>query len=1066
MARLSRSGFALGAVFATASALLIGAAAINNLRFESRALTAHFEEAAVRTIAGIAAGLGAAPGNVASSIAAYVAEAPDIVGVTILNGDGTIRLAAGDAQAPSEQTFSVERAMADGGAPGLVRVTFDRAFLDADIARVRSGTYQRAPIVWAGIMVLVIALLAYRERTRRVTGDNRRLHDEILRRSEAEARERSIRVRLEDIAALTSDFYWETDANGIVRYVSDRFRTVTGVLDEFVVGKPIGEGRWQSTPETRANIAAILDERQTIRDSQFHYTDTKGRIRVIAASAAPRFDSDGVYIGHRGTSRDVTPQAETAQRVAESEERFRSIAEMSADLFWETDAEGRITFFVNRSGSRLALAPDVYMGTKFLDLVREVSPHSAIELEQIMAKRQSFSGLRQDGVSLDGAPRHLVANGRPIFGLNGTYLGYRGGTRDVTDLVEAEKRAARSARQIRAFFDNAPAAIIIKNRDLQITHVNGTYETWSGRALDTVLGKTSPEIHSDSPQARAYHSIDQEILATGRAHRDEDSFTFGDGTKRSIASVRFPILDDDGEPTGIGVFLTDITDQHKAQERAAEISAQLQQFLDNSPSAIAIKEVDGRFSQVNPAWCTLLGKSAQEVIGKTNSDIFPNGPAQGWLRTQDKKVVDAVGPIESEAEILAGDGAMRRISSVRYPLRDKSGRVTHIASISTDITQARNAEERLRQAHRMEAIGQLTGGVAHDFNNLLTVAQGNLELLELSLTDAGQRQRLEAAIRAVKRGGSLTQQLLSFARKQTLAPTSISVAEAVNQIGAMIGRVLRANIVLQVEIANDLPPIQADPAQLESALLNLALNAQDAMPRGGHLTLRADRDETNPSLVNLSVADTGTGIAEAIRERVLEPFFTTKSVGEGSGLGLSMVYGFVQQSGGYLEIQSEVGRGTEIVLSMPVARSPIEVEGSDKPLVAGKGRVLFVEDDPDLRDMAEQMIRALGYVVESVPDADTAARRLIQKTPFDILLTDLVLPGNTNGHQLAEFARGIRPTMHIVVTSGYADSVLKEEGDLPAGSIFLPKPFRMSALSQVLHAETPVASTNTEARSE
>ena len=1060
MAHLFRNSFVLGVVFCTAVTLLIGGAALNNIRVGSRALTTQFEKDASRTVTGIVAGLRSlapdAASGLAGPLAPYIAAPGNVLAVSILTEDSSVLFSFGTTQGvPLARVLVIERDLA---VPieqrAILTISFDRTQLNADIAQIRKATYQRAPIVWAGVMFMVIALLAYRERTRRATGDNRRLRDEIRRRSEAEERERAIRARLEDIASLTSDFYWETDADGMIRYVSDRFREITGALDEYIIGRPIGFGRWVPAPETIAKVAEVIDGRKTLRNAYFHYTDTKGKPRVIAASAAPRFDTDGAYIGHRGTSRDVTSEFEANQRIAISEERFRSIAEMSADLFWETDTDGRIAFFVPRPDSRLSMDPEAFLGTDFRELILQFSPDALEEFERVMKAHLPFSGLRQDGHGPDGQPLHLVANGRPIVAADGTFLGYRGATRDVTQLVLAEKQAVRSTRRAETYLDNAPAAIILKDRDLRFTHVNGTYTEWSGRSLDSLVGKTIPDVYGHTEESKVHQEIDRCVRDSGVARRDEETFTFSDGVERHISTIRFPITDDDGTVAGVGTFLTDITEQYRAREAAADMSRQLSEFLKNSPSAIAIKDIGGHFSQVNPAWCALLGKAAADVIGKTNAEVFPNGPARSWLRTQDEKVVDATAPIVGEAEIQAGDGTLRRISSVRYPLLDKNGKATHIASISTDVTQARNAEDRLRQTHRLEAIGQLTGGVAHDFNNLLTVAQGNLELLEMSLSDEGQHKRLDAAIRAIKRGGSLTQQLLSFARKQTLAPMSISVAEAVNQIGTMISRVLRENIVLHVDIANDLPHIHADPAQLESALLNLALNAQDAMPRGGGLTLRAYRDSVRNDRVKLSVSDTGTGIPEDILGRVLEPFFTTKKVGEGSGLGLSMVYGFVQQSGGDLDIQSDLGRGTQIVLSMPIASTPLASEELDKPFLAGKGRVLFVEDDPELREMAEQMIRALGYVVEAVPDAEIAAQRLVQKTPYNILLTDLVLPGQTSGRQLAEFARGIRPDLHIVITSGYADSVLKAEGDLPAGSLFLPKPFRMAALSQVLGHET------------
>jgi len=1033
---LSRNSLTLGIIFGTAVTLLIGAGAVNNIQFESRALTRVFEEAAGRTVAGIAAGLSESVRNPSPNwtepLDDYVAATPDIIAISVTgNGqDRFVSTGGGESFPPAPVLTIAHDIVFQGSKIGSVEVNFDRLHLAADIARVRVGTLRRAPLIWTGVMILVVLLLVYRQRHRRSADDNRQLRDEVRRRTAAEKQESAARARLEDIASLTSDFYWESDAEGIVRYVSQRFSAITGAVDDLVVGKAIGQGSWTPTAESGERIAEIFSKRLTVRNEPFRYTDKKGDLRVISGSAAPRFDEQGDYVGHRGTSREVTAEVEASRRLAASEQRFRNIAAMTADLFWETDPDGKLTFFLTKGDSRLSRAPDEVIGMHFLELVKEFAPDSLAEHERAINARQPFSGLRQDGHLPDGSPLHLVANGQPVFDAAGTYLGFQGATRDVTDLVLAEKRAATSTRQMESYLYNAPAAILIKDRELRFTHINRTYSAWSGRTLEMVLGKPITEIHGNSAKSRAYQEIDRHVLETGRAQIDEDTFTFDDGIERRVSTNRFPIFDDGGTVVGVGTFITDITEQYKAQEAAAGLSRQLEEFLNNSPSAIAIKDRDGRFTQVNGTWSALIGLPAADVIGKTNAEIRPDGLARNWIETQDRQSMATAAPVSGEHSVIAADGRSRRVSSVRYPLFDGRGEITHLASITTDITaqyeaqrqaaaatqqlvgfvenspativfkdldnryvrvnkafcdwtgmaedelvgkttaeiygsdnarllenmnrraaetrdvvegehwisfpngtaryvsmtrfplfdesgavyqvaainvditaerearfqidgilenspsaifvkdtkgqflfanptftewfgvppsgvagntshdlcppefadacadqdrkvladsepheillevsftdgerhwitmtkfpisapdgttigigtvntdvtQVQRAEERLRQAHRLEAIGQLTGGVAHDFNNLLTVAQGNLELLEMTLSDSGQRKWLTAAIRAIQRGGSLTQQLLSFARKQTLAPSSISVAETVEHIAAM-----------------------------------------------------------------------------------------------------------------------------------------------------------------------------------------------------------------------------------------------------------------------------------------
>ncbi len=395
------------------------------------------------------------------------------------------------------------------------------------------------------------------------------------RRTAAEKQESAARARLEDIASLTSDFYWEADPEGIIRYVSQRFGAITGAADDIVLGKAIGEGSWTRTAETRERMAEILSEHLTVRNEPFRYTDKKGELRVISASAAPRFDEKGDYVGHRGASHEVTAEVQASKRLATSEQRFRNIAAMTADLFWETDPDGKLTLFLTKEDSRLSGTPDDFIGMHFLELVERFAPASRSEHEQAINARQPFSGLRQDGHLSDGSPVHLEASGQPVFDAAGTYLGFQGATRDVTDLVLAEKRAATSTWQMESYLSNAPAAILIKDRDLRFTHINRTYTTWSGQTPEMVLGKTISEIYGNSAKSKAYLDIERQVLETGRAQMDEDTFTFDDGIEHRISVNRFPIFGDGGAVAGVGTFLNDITEQYGSRRQAAAATEQL-----------------------------------------------------------------------------------------------------------------------------------------------------------------------------------------------------------------------------------------------------------------------------------------------------------------------------------------------------------------------------------------------------------------------------------------------------------------------------------------------------------
>jgi signal transduction histidine kinase/CheY-like chemotaxis protein len=387
-----------------------------------------------------------------------------------------------------------------------------------------------------------------------------------------------------------------------------------------------------------------------------------------------------------------------------------------------------------------------------------------------------------------------------------------------------------------------------------------------------------------------------------------------------------------------------------------------------------------------------------------------------------------------------------------------------LLGIGHDITDLRAAEARLRQAQKAEAIGQLTGGVAHDFNNLLAIIHGNLELINEGIADATLKQMVADALRAAARGASLTNQLLAYARQQPLAPKVVQIGKLVRDQTELLRRTFGETIAIQNDIAADLWSARIDPNQLETALLNLAVNARHAMPEGGKLTIEAsnaildeeyaDRNaEVVPgAYVLLAVTDTGTGMTKEVMQRALEPFFTTKAVGQGSGLGLSMVYGFVKQSEGHLKIYSEPGNGTTVRLYLPKAEGAIEASASATESVAipltSKGEViLVVEDDAMVRALAVRILTGLGYRTVEAQDGAAAIQLLAAAEPVDLLLTDVVLPGGMSGPQLARQAQTERPGLKVLYMSGYTKNAIIHNGVLDEGVHLLAKPFLKQELA-------------------
>ena len=397
-------------------------------------------------------------------------------------------------------------------------------------------------------------------------------------------------------------------------------------------------------------------------------------------------------------------------------------------------------------------------------------------------------------------------------------------------------------------------------------------------------------------------------------------------------------------------------------------------------------------------------------------------------------------------------------------------------ALCNEIAERTRAEEALLQAQKMEAVGQLTGGVAHDFNNLLTVISGNLQMLQERLDhDPPLLNLAGAAAKAALRGAELTRKLLAFSRRQPLQPREIDIGELVHNMTDMLRRTLGESIHIETAIQPGLAKAVADPGQLENALLNLALNARDAMPQGGWLTIETatvapdaasgieDSDIAPGEYVMLAVVDTGSGMPPEVMKRAFEPFFTTKGAGKGSGMGLATVYGFVKQSGGYVKIYSELSRGTTVQLYLPQAKSNNEARmqehaSSHAPRASGE-TVLLVEDDEGVRELAATFLHDLGYALLEAADAQQALAILEEGRPIDLLFTDIVMPGGMNGLELSHEALRRRPAMKVLYTSGYMENTLVHDGKLDDGIQLITKPYTKETLARqirrVLEQQSP-----------
>jgi PAS domain S-box-containing protein len=510
-----------------------------------------------------------------------------------------------------------------------------------------------------------------------------------------------------------------------------------------------------------------------------------------------------------------------------------------------------------------------------------------------------------------------------------------------------------------------------------------------------------------------------------------------DGRYRWFLAQAVPVAEPgSGDAAHWAGTLTDIDDIRRADTALRESENRFRRIFEGSPFGMTLSEGDSRrILQANPAFCEMLGYMPDELIGRTLLELTHPEERQSDRAVPELDDGDPSWRLR-EKRYLTKQGATvwaRIRVAVFDPL---GGGGPQLLAVVEDITRQRELDEALRQAHRMEAIGQLSGGLAHDFNNLLGVIIGNIECLLDTMADDPERAELAREVLDSALGGAeLTRRLLAFGRRQALSPQRIDLSAQMARHVTMLVRTLGKAIQVETVFADDLWPTRADPSQLGDALLNLAINARDAMPHGGVLTIETHNDRVwdedaarEPEMapgdyVVLAVSDTGVGMPPEVRDRAIEPFFTTKGPGAGSGLGLSMVYGFVRQSGGYLKINSEVGIGTTMRICLPRATGedePVAPEAPRTSLPTGHETILVVDDSAEMRQVAERHLRFLGYSVLSAEHGPAALALLRTDTPVDLLFTDIAMPEGLTGFQLAEAACRMRPRLKILFTTGYA----------------------------------------------
>ncbi len=898
-----------------------------------------------------------------------------------------------------------------------------------------------------------------------------------------------------------ADPFYAIDAAWRVVYINRPASLTLGAARESVLGRLL----WERFPRLEGSDAGRRLREAVARNESVEFeawSPTVGRWFWARVSPLPG-GLYGIYW------RDITVRRQQEEALRRSNERLHLAMDAARFGAWEFDIATGDRDWSEPARRVMGIPP----GTEpsYEALLAAAHPDDREHLARAYGRSHdpASGGVYQIEyrvIDPAGGERWVSARGRTLFDATGKPIRMLGVTLDITgerqreeelraaqealrrshdelerhveertrDLAETNARLRVSEAQQRRLFARAPVPMHALDGARHILDVNDAWLELFGYAREEVIGRAIAEFHA--PGEPTLHDARWQQLLRGGELRDlERRFLKKSGEAfEALVSVHLE-RDKDGNFLRTITTTIDITARKQA-EAAARHERQLSELLiECGTEGIIGLDHDMRYIVWNPAMEAMSGLPRAQVLGRRLFELRPDlagSPVElAWRATMEGKRTT----LRDRLYNFAPAGRRGYCDVDFAPLYGPDRSIIGGFAFLRDTTERRQIEEQLRQAQKMEAVGQLTGGVAHDFNNLLTVIIGNIENLQRYLPQRAEAQRMIAAImRAATRAATLTHRLLAFARRQPLEPRAVDINKLVAGMSELLRRSLGETIVIETVLAGGLWRTLADPNQLENALLNLAVNARDAMAGGGKLTIEtanafldeayaAQHQDVAPGqYVMIAMSDTGCGMSEETIDKAFEPFFTTKEVGQGTGLGLPQVYGFVKQSGGHVKIYSELGQGTTIKLYLPrlaagEVASDVAADARPMPNAPANGAILLVEDDEDVRQYSADILRETGYRVVEAADGTAALAALSEEPGIRLLFTDVGLPGRLNGRQLADEARRRRPDLKVLFTTGYARNAIVHQGRLDPGVALLLKPFTAASLtamvSQVLGSE-------------
>jgi PAS domain S-box-containing protein len=875
--------------------------------------------------------------------------------------------------------------------------------------------------------------------------------DRVL--AERQAREHDANFRA--VTQIMPNQLWTARPDGSVDWVNERATAYFGVPDLETDGDS-----WLETvhPDDRANSG--LAYRTAIQtgapyEAEFRARRHDGVYRWFLARAIPVRAANGDIVRWVGTNTDIHERKLAEDASTRDRDRFW---QLSQDLLVVCDFAGMITM-VNPAVTRiLGWEEDEFVGRDILGFIHPDDLEGSRAQLGRLQDGQPMQGFENRFRAKFGGYRLIAWAGVPEAGL--PEAGMREGGRihsvgrDMT-----EERAARRERE--RSWTLSPVIKVIATAQGRMLAVNPAWTKLLGWTEADSVGRHVNDFLAPEGLEQGQHGLAQ--LGLGRTVVDYETVSrTKSGERRRISWTTMP---EDGI---LYAFGRDVTAERQAAEALAASRADRDRIWNTTNDLMGVAGQDGYLKSVNPAWSRLLGYDQETLLRRPFLDFVAESDRARVLAGM-AQLARGEGLIEFEDRLVHADGQTSLIAWNAEPMGDT------FYIVGRNVTEQRRVEDALRQSQKMEAVGQLTGGIAHDFNNLLQGITGSLDLLEKRLAQgrlSDLNRFISGAMAAANRAAALTHRLLAFSRRQPLDPKPVDANPLIASMEDLLRRTMGEQVALELVLAPDLSMTLCDPHQLENAVLNLAINGRDAMPAGGRLIIETrncdvdegssawSRDMRPGAYVCVSVTDTGIGMSEETIEKAFEPFFTTKPLGQGTGLGLSMIYGFVRQSEGTTKISSALGRGTTVTLFLPRYGGVLAAEASrDAGQTGGRGgvlagdgeTVLVIDDEPVVRGLIAEVVADLGFSALEAVDGPAGLEILQSQKRIDLLISDVGLPG-MNGRQLADAARKLRPGLKVIFMTGYAEVAASAEGFLEPGMALITKPFALADLTAKIRA--------------